>query len=225
VFCWINLAECAVDPPSTASFPFLAAPAGIGAGGVVLVPAAGGEPAAALAPVAEEGEGAAGGTAKAEAAADAPPASPPAHHWSQALQYLDRSLRVEPGARVALLARRDGARLRFALRAGVGAPVARAPWRVEWGGGASVENPHFQRVHYCELLVRDFLQRARSGRFPPIARDVRMVLAHCGSLFLDPAAVAEAGAELSVLERLHARAEFSAGASPEALTRRPLRWC
>ena len=27
------------------------------------------------------------------------------------------------------------------------------PWRIEWGGGASVESPHFQRVHYCELLV------------------------------------------------------------------------
>ena len=215
------------DSPPAAS-PAFAAPAGIGAGGVVLVSAAGGEPAAALAPVAEEGAGgaAAGVKAAAKAAADAPSAPPPsAHHWGQALQYLDRSLRVEPGARVALLARRDGARLRFALRAGVGAPVPRAPWRVEWGGGASTENPHFQRVHYCELLVRDFLQRARSGRFPPIARDVRMVLAHCGSLFLHPAAVAEAGAELSVLERLHARAEFSAGASPEALTRRPLRWC
>ena len=45
--------------------------------------------------------------------------------------------------------------MRFALRPGVGDWVDRAPWKVEWGGGASVENPNFQRVHYCELLVSD----------------------------------------------------------------------
>lgn len=54
---------------------------------------------------------------------------------------------------VTLLARRDGSKMRFALRQGVGEWVDRAPWKIEWGGGASVENPHFQRVHYCELLV------------------------------------------------------------------------
>lgn len=43
--------------------------------------------------------------------------------------------------------------MRFSLRPGVGDWVGKAPWKVEWGGGASVENPHFQRVHYCELLV------------------------------------------------------------------------
>ena len=53
-----------------------------------------------------------------------------------------------------LLARRDGAQVSFSLRAGVGTPVERPPWKVEWGGGASVENPHYQRVHYCDLLVR-----------------------------------------------------------------------
>lgn len=58
-----------------------------------------------------------------------------------------------PGKKIMLLARRDGAQIRFSLRAGTGSPVARAPWKEEWGGGASVENPHFQRVHYCELLA------------------------------------------------------------------------
>lgn len=52
-----------------------------------------------------------------------------------------------------LLVRRDGTKVSFSLRAGVGTPVAKAPWKVEWGGGASVENPHYQRVHYCDLLV------------------------------------------------------------------------
>lgn len=63
-------------------------------------------------------------------------------------------MQVTPGKKVMLLARRDGAQIRFSLRAGTGSPVAIAPWKEEWGGGASVENPHFQRVHYCELLVR-----------------------------------------------------------------------
>ena len=53
-----------------------------------------------------------------------------------------------------LLATRDGGRVAFRLREGVGAWVDRAPWRIEWGGGSSVENPHVQRVHYCQLLVR-----------------------------------------------------------------------
>ena len=75
------------------------------------------------------------------------------HYWGQALQYLDRAAEVAPGRPMLLLAKREGAQLRFALRQGVGEWVPRAPWRVEWGGGASVENPHFQRVHYCELLV------------------------------------------------------------------------
>lgn len=40
------------------------------------------------------------------------------------------------------------------LRDGKGDWVDKPPWRITWGGGASVESPHFQRVHYCELLVR-----------------------------------------------------------------------
>lgn len=122
-----------------------------------------------------------------------------------------------------LLSKREGSKVNFSLRQGIGEWVGRAPWKVEWGGGASVENPHFQRVHYCELLVRDFLQRCRSRRFPPIEGDVKMVLAHCGSLFLDPGALQDAGHELVVLEKLHVSPEFSPGASLEALTKRPLR--
>lgn len=41
--------------------------------------------------------------------------------------------------------------------------------------------------------VRDFLQRVRCRRFPPIEKDMRMVLAHCGSLLLDPDALQEVG--------------------------------
>ena len=43
----------------------------------------------------------------------------------------------------------------------------------------------------CCRQVRDFLQRVRSRRFPSIELDMKMVLAHCGSLLLDPAAVQE----------------------------------
>ncbi len=42
----------------------------------------------------------------------------------------------------------------FSLRDGVGEMVEKAPWKVEWGGGSSIENPHVQRVQYCDLLVR-----------------------------------------------------------------------
>lgn len=55
---------------------------------------------------------------------------------------------------MSVLSKREGSKLRFSLRPGVGDWVDRAPWKIEWGGGASVENPHFQRVHYCDLLVR-----------------------------------------------------------------------
>ena len=139
--------------------------------------------------------------------------------------------------------------------------MEKPPWLVEWGGGASIENPHVQRVHYCELLVRlllctrpepiptalppvstellascallrvesgdrpvplqtaahaaahvavvsicshsspsdaaqvrDFLQRVKCKRFPSIEKDMKMVLAHCGSLFLDPAALCQVSA-------------------------------
>jgi hypothetical protein len=33
----------------------------------------------------------------------------------------------------------------------------------------------------------------RCGRFPPIEKDMKMVLAQCGSLLLDPAALQEVG--------------------------------
>lgn len=94
-------------------------------------------------------EGAGGGVAP----EDEPLPPGPRHHWGQALQFLDRRLEVAPGRRLTLLAKRDGSRVRFSLRQGAGEWVERAPWRQEWGGGASVENPHVQRVHYCELLV------------------------------------------------------------------------
>lgn len=43
----------------------------------------------------------------------------------------------------------------------------------------------------CTRQVRDFLQRVKCGRFPPIEKDMRMVAAHCGSLFLDPTALTQ----------------------------------
>lgn len=106
-------------------------------------------------PAAAEAEPPAGeGPPMPRAAPAAGPLPPgPRHHWGQALQYLDRAVPVAPGRKLALLARREDGKLRFALRQGVGEPVGRAPWKIEWGGGASIENPHYQRVHYCELLV------------------------------------------------------------------------
>lgn len=41
------------------------------------------------------------------------------------------------------------------------------------------------------VQVSDFLMRVNSGRFPSIEEDMRMVLAHCGSLLLDPAALCQ----------------------------------
>ena len=61
---------------------------------------------------------------------------------------------------MAVLASREGGKVSFRLHEGAGERVPRAPWRIEWGGGASVENPHFQRVHYCQLLARPRPSRA-----------------------------------------------------------------
>ena len=41
------------------------------------------------------------------------------------------------------------------------------------------------------LQIQDFLTRVGSGRFPSIEKDMQMVQAHCGSLFLDPAQLAK----------------------------------
>ena len=146
---------------------------------------------------------------------------PSDHHWGQGLFYLERACQVERGQKATLLARREGGKVRFSLREGVGSWVGKSPWKIEWGGGASVESPHYQRVHYCELLVRDFLMRVRSHRFPPIEQDMKVMLANCGNLFLDPDTVQEVLHELTVLEMLHSQAEFSPGASLSAVTREP----
>jgi len=97
--------------------------------------------------------------------------------------------------------------------------VDKPPWRITWGGGASVESPHFQRVHYCQLLVSEFLMRVRCRRFPPIEKEMRTVLAHCGSLFLDPEALAAAFRHLVTLERLQLTEELSPLASAEAVAK------
>ncbi len=45
----------------------------------------------------------------------------------------DFHLQVQPGRKVLLLAKRDGGHVQFSLRAGVGSPVQKAQWKVEWG--------------------------------------------------------------------------------------------
>jgi type III protein arginine methyltransferase len=65
--------------------------------------------------------------------------------------------------------------------------------------------------------------RVKCKRFPPIEKDMKMVLAHCGSIFLDPAALTDVYHEMVVLERIHQSVEFSPGASLEAMTKPLLR--
>ena len=88
-----------------------------------------------------------------------------------------------------------------------------------------MESPHFQRVHYCELLVGDYLMRLRSKRFPPIEKEMRMILAHCGNLFGDPATIADVTHRFACLELVHGQDDFSEGATMEALTKPPLTLC
>lgn len=139
----------------------------------------------------------------------------------QALQYLDSALAVQPGQGLPLLMQRaadSSGALHWALPQGVGLAVPKSPWlvrqasrmprndarprlcesgsylipaQVEWQGGASIENPHRQRVQYTELLVQDLLQRLPSGRFPSVEADLKLMQAHCGALFLEPAGLAE----------------------------------
>ena len=77
------------------------------------------------------------------------------------MQYLERAVQIKGGKKIAVLAKREADVIRFSLKEGVGSWVGKPPWKIEWGGGASVESPHFQRVHYCQLLVNDFLMRLR----------------------------------------------------------------
>jgi protein arginine N-methyltransferase 7 len=44
----------------------------------------------------------------------------------------------------------------------------------------------------CVLQVQDLLMRVRGRRFASIDKDMAMALAHCGSLFLDPATLCQA---------------------------------
>ena len=138
-------------------------------------------------------------------------------HYGQALFPLDRMVRVRAGRRVTLLLKREQSRLTFALRPDLGVAVPRAPWLEEWGGGSSVENPHVQRVKYCELLVKEFVQKCRGDRYPTIERDMRMLVAHCGSLFLDTMALQEIFHALAVTEHVHKVARFSGAAVLEAI--------
>lgn len=49
-----------------------------------------------------------------------------------------------------------------------------------------------------------------------------MVLAHCGSLFLDPEALADVFRDLVTLEALHVQPDFSRYATVDAIAKKPL---
>ena len=144
------------------------------------------------------------------------------HYWGQAVQYLERAVKVERDRKVTVLAKRDKNRVKFSLREGTGVTVGKPPWKVEWGGGASVESPHVQRVHYCELLVSDFLMRLKCKRFPPIEKDLKIALAQCGALFLEPGILQTIYHEFCVMELIHGSQEYGPGTSMEAMTAPPL---
>jgi protein arginine N-methyltransferase 7 len=140
------------------------------------------------------------------------------------LQYLERAVGVSKGKKVTLLAKRVEDRVTFSLREGVGVMVSKSPWKIVLGGGASTESPHYQRVHYCELLVRDFLMRLRGKRFPPIEKDMAMILAHCGNLYLEPRCLQDVYHDFCVTEMVFQNhwQEFSPGAMYGAVSSRPL---
>lgn len=147
------------------------------------------------------------------------------HYWGQALQYLERGVQVRAGKKIALLAKRENNGVHFSLKEGVGSWVGKPPWKIEWGGGASVESPHFQRVHYCQLLVNDFLMRLRCKRFAPIEKDMKMILAHCGTLFLEPQSLTDIYHHLVMLEVYFDWDDFSPGTRVESMSKQHLRLC
>jgi len=126
---------------------------------------------------------------------------PPPCYWGQAIAYLDHAQPLEaPGAAAddgesgaaggeaappaaaaaaaavaLLLERAPGGALSFHLPPSSGAaPVLRSPWLDAWGGGPAVENPHRQRLLYCELLEKELLQRLPRRRgLPPVDREMK----------------------------------------------------
>jgi len=93
------------------------------------------------------------------------------------IAYLDRTVRVDEGTKVSVIGGGSNAERTFKLRGNVGTPRAFPPWEIKWGGGASVENPHYQRVHYCELILREFLGVVEvRGRVGLIVCDLLLLL-------------------------------------------------
>ena len=74
------------------------------------------------------------------------------HYWGQAVQYLERGVQVRANKKITLLARREADRVRFSLKEGVGAFVGKPPWKIEWGGGASVHHPP-QRLGHSAVFA------------------------------------------------------------------------
>ena len=64
--------------------------------------------------------------------------------------------------------------------------------------------------------------RLKCKRFPPIEKDMKMVLAQCGALYLDPGILQTIYHEFCVMELIHGNQEYCPGASMEAMTAPPL---
>eukprot|EP00798_Chlamydomonas_sp_ICE-L_P006549 gene6549-3200_t len=97
------------------------------------------------------------------------------HYWGQALQYLECATPVESDQVVCVVAKRGGnPTVAQGLPPGVGVPVPKSPWKDEWGGGVSSENPHVQRAKYCELVVGEYMQRLPCGRFPSVDEEMKV---------------------------------------------------
>ena len=71
--------------------------------------------------------------------------------------------------------------------------VPKPPWLDKWGGGASVENPHVQRVEYCRLLLAEFIQRTSRNLElkSQLFHELALMRRNAGSLFLHRASIDE----------------------------------
>ena len=65
--------------------------------------------------------------------------------------------------------------------------------------------------------------RLRCKRFAPIEKDMKMILAHCGNLFVEPRSLTEIYHHLVMLEVYFDWDEFSPGSKLEAMTKPHLR--
>ena len=108
------------------------------------------------------------------------------HYWGQSLQYLERAVQIKGGKKIAVLAKREADIVRFSLKEGVGSWVGKPPGKLN---GAVVPG---ERRTFKECItvnhVNDFNALAIK-RLSADRKDMRMILARKGSLFLDPEAL------------------------------------